>query len=220
MSLSLFYCAVMQDAPRMVVGLGNPGKEYAKTRHNVGFAILDRIAEKEGLLFKSERKWKVHLASLPGGVMLLKPQTYMNLSGQAAAAVARFFKIEPEQILVVYDDVAFPLGTLKFRMKGSAGGHNGIRSLISDMGTSDFPRLKVGIGGAEGRSMTGHVLGTFREDEHETLENTLATAMEAVQLALSHGVAHAANAVNANNQTKTKSEPQIRKPDRPEHNGK
>ena len=149
----------------------------------------------------------------------MKPQTYMNLSGRSVAAAVRFYKWDPAQVLVVYDDVAFPLGTLKFRMKGSAGGHNGMRSLIADLGSSEFPRLKIGIGGAEERSMTGHLLGKFREEERETVENTLASAVEAVQLALSQGVVRAANAVNAVNQPNIKREPEIRKPDRPEHHG-
>lgn len=211
----------MQDGLKLIVGLGNPGKEYVGTRHNVGFETLDLLAEKAGVIFKSERKWKAHVAPLPGSVLLMKPQTYMNLSGRSVAAALRFYKISPEQILVVYDDVAFPLGTLKFRMKGSAGGHNGIKSLITDLGTSEFPRLKVGIGGAEGKTMTGHVLGKFREEEREAVENTLATAVEAVQLALSQGVERAANSINATNQPKNQSnsEPEIRKPDRPEHDG-
>ena len=107
----------------MVVGLGNPGKEYVGTRHNVGFEVLERLAAREGAVFKSERKWKAHVARLADGVMLVKPVTYMNLSGWAVAAAAGFYKIVPEEILVVHDDVALPLGQLRFRMTGGAGGH-------------------------------------------------------------------------------------------------
>ena len=215
----LSYGAVMQDGLRMVVGLGNPGKDYVGTRHNVGFEVLDHLAEGAELTFKSERKWKAHVATLPGSVILLKPQTYMNLSGRAVSAAMRFYKMTPEQILVVYDDVAFPLGTLKFRMSGSAGGHNGLRSMIADLGSSEFPRLKFGIGAAEGRDLSDYVLGKFREEEREVVQNTLATAVQAVQLALSQGVARAANTINESNKTTKKSEPEIRKPDRPEHDG-
>ena len=201
----------------MVVGLGNPGQEYQRTRHNVGFEVLDRLATAGGVEFKRDLKWKAEAAKLPSGVWLLKPQTFMNLSGRAVGTAARFFKIPPEAILVVYDDVAFGLGTVKFRRTGGPGGHNGIRSLISELGTEEFPRLKVGIGAAGGKSMTGHVLGRFREDEQEALQMGLARALDAVQLALSHGVARAANAVNTQNKPSKQSEPEVREPDRPEH---
>ena len=201
----------------MVVGLGNPGRDYQGTRHNVGFEVLDRLAASAGVEFKRDLKWKAEAAKLPCGTWLLKPQTFMNLSGRAAATAARFFKIPPEAILVVYDDVAFPLGTVKFRRKGGPGGHNGIRSLIQELGSEEFPRLKVGIGGTEGNSMTGHVLGRCRAEEREPLQNALARAVDAVQLGLWHGVARAANAVNTQNKPSKNSEPEVREPDRPEH---
>lgn len=180
----------------MIVGLGNPGKEYAGTRHNVGFEVLDRLAERDGASFRSERKWKAHVAKLSGGALLVKPMTFMNLSGRAVAGAAGFFKIGAGEILVVHDDAALPLGQLRFRMTGGAGGHNGIKSLIMDLGTPEFPRLKIGIGGVPGEKMTGHVLGRFRAEEREEAEKALARAVEAVQVALTEGVSTGANTFN------------------------
>lgn len=180
----------------MVVGLGNPGREYNGTRHNVGFDVLDRLAEREGVTFKSERQWKAHVAKLPGGVMLVKPVTYMNLSGRAVLAAAGFYKIAAGEILVVHDEAALPLGQLRFRLTGGAGGHNGLKSLILDLGSREFPRLKIGIGGVPGDRMTGHVLGRFREEEHEEVEKALARAVEAVHVALTEGVGTGANTFN------------------------
>ena len=125
--------------------------------------------------------------------MLVKPQTFMNLSGRAIRQLLTFYKWPPEQMLVIYDDAALPLGTLRFREKGSAGGHNGIKSLSNTSAPTPFPRLKIGIGGSQPGNMVGHVLGKFSPDERPLLENTLATALEAVQLARSQGIAVAAN---------------------------
>ena len=179
---------------QLIVGLGNPGRQYEDTRHNIGFMVLDRLAAASGVVFQSSPKWQCHLAKLPGsGTLLLKPQTFMNLSGRAIRQVLAFHKWPPESMLVVYDDAALPLGTLRFREKGSAGGHNGIKSILEHLGTDAFPRLKIGIGGSQPGNMVGHVLGKFSPDERPLLENTLATALEAVQLARSQGIAAAAN---------------------------
>ena len=200
---------------RLIVGLGNPGLKYAGTRHNVGFMVLDRLAAASGVEFESKPRWQAHVAKCPDGVVLLKPQTFMNLSGRSVRQVLAFHKWEPGEVLVVYDDVALPLGRLRLREKGSAGGHNGVRSMIEHLGTEAFPRLKVGIGGADPGGMTGHVLGAFREDEKETLENTLARAEAAVQLALSQGFADAANTYNAPSPAPEPQDhdPQLRRPD-------
>ena len=187
---------------QLIVGLGNPGRHYEATRHNIGFMVLDRLAAQAGAPFESKPKWQSHVAKLPGsGVMLVKPQSFMNLSGRPVRQITAFHKWTPENVLVVYDDVALPLGKLRFREKGSAGGHNGIKSLIEHLGGDNFPRLKVGIGSSEPGNMTGHVLGNFREEERELLENTLARAVAAVQLALSQGLAPAANFYNSSNGT-------------------
>jgi PTH1 family peptidyl-tRNA hydrolase len=179
---------------KIIVGLGNPGRQYEETRHNVGFMLLDRLAAASGAPFQSVPKWQCHMAKLPdSGTLLLKPQTFMNLSGRAIRQVLAFHKWPPESMLVIYDDAALPLGTLRFREKGSAGGHNGIKSILEHLGTDVFPRLKIGIGSSEPGNMTGHVLGKFSPDERPLLENTLATALDAVQLAHSQGLATAAN---------------------------
>ena len=203
---------------QLIVGLGNPGRQYEETRHNVGFMVLDRLAAASGAVFQSVPKWQCHLAKLPGsGTLLLKPQTFMNLSGRAIRQVLAFHKWPPESMLVIYDDAALPLGTLRFREKGSAGGHNGIKSMIEHLGTDVFPRLKIGIGSSAPGNMTGHVLGKFSTDERPLLENTLATALDAVQLARSQGIAAAANRYHTriqSTQTQT-DEPQIPGPDCP-----
>jgi len=189
---------------KLVIGLGNPGQKYEQTRHNIGFLVVDRLARIYGAQMANHLKWRAHLAKVPGSnAMIMKPQTFMNESGQSVGAALRFYKWQPEQVLVVYDDVSLPFGSLRFRMAGSAGGHNGIRSMISHLGSDQFPRLKLGIGNAgqeektkAGASLTGHVLGNFSVDEQNQLENTLATAAEAVQFALSEGVESAANSFN------------------------
>ena len=202
----------------LIVGLGNPGKQYEETRHNVGFMLLDRLAAASGAVFQTAPKWQSHLAKVPGsGTILLKPQTFMNLSGRAIQQILSFHKWSPEQMLVIYDDVALPLGTLRFREKGSAGGHNGIKSILQNLGNDTFPRLKIGIGGSQPGEMVGHVLGKFSPDERPLLENTLATALEAVQLARSQGIATAANRYHTrtNPIPSQSDESQIPRPDRP-----
>jgi PTH1 family peptidyl-tRNA hydrolase len=202
----------------LIVGLGNPGRQYEDTRHNIGFMVLDRLALASGVAFQSSPKWQCHLAKLPdGGTLLVKPQTFMNLSGRAIRQILSFHKWLPENMLVVYDDAALPLGTLRFREKGSAGGHNGIKSILEHLGTDAFPRLKIGIGESQPGNMVGHVLGKFSPDERSLLENTLATALEAVQLARSQGIATAANRYHTRIQSPQShtDESQIPRPDRP-----
>ncbi len=202
----------------LIIGLGNPGRQYEETRHNVGFMVLDRLAAACGAPFQSSPKWQSHLAKLPDtGTLLLKPQTFMNLSGRAVRQILSFHTWQPGNILVIYDDAALPLGTRRFREKGSAGGHNGIKSLIEHLGTDSFPRLKVGIGSSQPGNMVGHVLGKFSPDERPLLENTLATALEAVQLARSQGIAAAANRYHTRIQSPQPhtDESQIPRPDRP-----
>ena len=204
----------------LVVGLGNPGRQYEGTRHNVGFMLLDRMAEADGAVFKSEPKFQAHFTKLSDGTILMKPQTFMNLSGRSVRQFLSFFKLPLENVLVVYDDVALPLGHLRFREKGSAGGHNGIKSLIEHLGGDGFPRLKMGIGAARPGEMTGHVLGKFAPDEHDELENMLATALEAVQFSRSQGIALASNRFNTPKSKPTpnkEDEPQIRRSDCPDN---
>ena len=184
---------------RLIVGLGNPGGEYAETRHNIGFMVLDRLAARAGAVFKAEKKWRALVASTGNG-WLCKPQTYMNLSGESVSALGHFYKIEPSQVLVVLDDLALPLGRLRLREKGSAGGHNGLRSLIEHLGTNEIPRLRVGIGAALGETV-GHVLGRFSPAERPVVEESVDRAAEAVEFALSHDFPAAMNRYNQNPST-------------------
>ena len=209
----------------LIVGLGNPGRQYEDTRHNVGFMLLDKMAAADGAVFKTEPKFQAHFTKLSDNTMLMKPQTFMNLSGRSVRQFLAFYKLPLEKVLVVYDDVALPLGHLRFREKGSAGGHNGIKSMIEHLGGDGFPRLKMGIGAAKPGEMTGHVLGKFAPDERECLENMLATGAEAVQFSRSQGIALASNRFNTprnntppNQPTENKEdEPQIRRSDCPDN---
>ena len=182
---------------RLVVGLGNPGQKYEGTRHNVGFDLVDRLASGHHLDWKSERRFKAHIARKGTALIFAKPQTFMNLSGISVSGLARFYKVKPEQILVVYDDVDLPIGRIRFRVSGSAGGHNGMKSIIQSLGGNRFPRLKIGIGASGGRGqMIGHVLGRFDSEEREEIEKSLELASDAVNCALSHGLDAAMNRFN------------------------
>lgn len=187
------------QVPRLIIGLGNPGKTYEDTRHNVGFMVLDLLASRLGTSFSLEKRWNALVAKFSGG-WLLKPQTFMNASGQAVQAAARFFKIAPGESLVIYDDVDLPLGTLRIRPQGSAGGHNGMKSIIASLGTEAFPRLKIGIAGGDGRPlgerMTGHVLGKFHLEEKGALADVLGRSSDAVLEALRGGLESAMNMFN------------------------
>lgn len=179
---------------RLVAGLGNPGGEYAGTRHNIGFAILDELARRHGCVFEKDARSRSLLARWED-VFLLKPQTWMNLSGEAVGAVCRFFKIAPEQVLVVYDDAALPLGRLRLRPQGSAGGHNGLASIIQHLGTDAVPRLRAGIGAPTG-TLHDHVLSRFRAEEQPLVEKMLGRAADAVQTVKLDGLAAAMNSYN------------------------
>ena len=185
------------DGPtfRLLVGLGNPGREYSGTRHNVGFMVLDRLAAASGATFRADKKWQAD-AVLANGVWLLKPQTYMNLSGESVSALVRFYQIEPARVLVVLDDMALPLGRLRIRERGSHGGHNGLRSILEHLGTQDVPRLRVGIGSSDPGEATGHVLGRFAVDERPLVEQSLDRAVEAVRFAQENDLPSAMNKFN------------------------
>ncbi len=183
----------------LIVGLGNPGRQYAGTRHNAGFHVVDRLAAAGGLHFDEQRS---HAMLARGrieevGVALLKPQTYMNLSGEAAGAVARFFKVPPERTLVIFDDLDLPLGALRLREQGGAGGHRGMASVIAHLGTRDFPRIRVGIGRPAGQMPPeAYVLQDFSTDEKSLMEQTYERAVEAVRVTLREGFQMAMNRFN------------------------
>ena len=179
---------------RLIVGLGNPGREYEQTRHNVGFMVLDKLAARSGAPWRMEKKWKAQVADC-GGVIGCKPTSYMNLSGNPVNGVAQFYKVLPAEMLVVYDDLALPLGKLRFRPNGSAGGHNGMQSLIDQLGTQEIPRLRIGIGEATG-GMVGHVLGRFGSEELPELEAALDQAVDAIAFAQNRGLQAAMNHFN------------------------
>lgn len=185
--------------PRLIIGLGNPGIEYRDTRHNIGFMVVDEMARASGASFVEEKRWNGWLAKTPQAI-LLKPSTFMNNSGRSVRAVSQFFKIAVEEMLVVYDDVDLVLGRLRMRLAGSAGGHNGLKSMIRELGSDAFPRLKLGIASPSGRPagdrLSGHVLGKFREEERTELAIMLQRATDAVRLACQSGMEAAMNQFN------------------------
>ena len=193
----------MDETIKIIVGLGNPGREYAETRHNVGFMVLDRLASRLGAVWKADKARKAELAAGPG-VLLVKPQTYMNASGESVGPLMRYFKFTPGQVFVVYDDISFPVGAMRLRAGGSAGGHNGMKSLIAHLGTEKFPRLRVGIGVPGQKNMIGHVLGKFTPEERSLLEETLSKAEEAAFVTLKEGFQAAANRFNVKKEKKEK----------------
>jgi PTH1 family peptidyl-tRNA hydrolase len=194
------------SALQLLVGLGNPGDKYAGTRHNVGFMALDRLAAASGVSFRQQGSLHAQMAEVGQGqarLRLLKPQTFMNDSGRSIRAALDWFSLQPQQLLVVVDDMDLPLGRLRLRASGSAGGHNGLRSTISHLGTQDFPRLRIGIGApaadpSERRARTvGHVLGRFAPAEMPLLEAVLAEVEAGIGVIQRLGIERAGNRLNS-----------------------
>lgn len=180
---------------RLLAGLGNPGPEYYATRHNVGFMVLDRLAQQEGLGFSAASKWEC-LWTRWNEVILMKPMTYMNRSGDSIAGVLRYFRIEPRELLVVVDDVALPLGRLRLRSSGSDGGHNGLGSTIAHLG-ENFPRLRIGVGAAADQAdLVDHVLSSFSKTESAVIDRSVERATEAIRKVVDDGVETAMNLFN------------------------
>ena len=170
---------------KLIVGLGNIGKEYEGTRHNIGFMVADELAKRWGITtWKNERSAMCAEYRIPEKVFLIKPTTYMNLSGEAVGAYANFYNIDPEDIAVIQDDLDLPCGKLRIRRKGSAGGHNGIKSIQQHLGTGDFPRFKIGIGHPErnASAVIGHVLHRFGKEEQPLIEEAVKQMADAVEL--------------------------------------
>ena len=190
---------------RLVVGLGNPGQRYAGTRHNVGFMALELLAKSEGVRFKSMAKLQGELAEVGFGsdrLRLLMPQTFMNESGRSIRAALDWFDLSADQVLVLVDDMDLPLGRLRIRAKGSAGGHNGLKSTIQHLGTQEFARLRIGIG-APGRSAeerkartVSHVLGSFNASEQPLLKDVLDEVLRGLELIQRQGLERAGNRLN------------------------
>jgi peptidyl-tRNA hydrolase, PTH1 family len=180
---------------RLVAGLGNPGAEYAHTRHNIGFMIVDLLAHEAGLNWEKSSKWEAATAKFRGA-LLVKPASYMNRSGHPLHAIAQFFKITPQGILVVLDDFSLPLGRLRIRRSGGPGGHNGLESIIMQFGTEEIPRLRAGIGPAPAEGATDYVLSNFFKEEKDSVRSTINRAAEAVKCAIDKGIVSAMNTFN------------------------
>ena len=182
----------------LIVGLGNPGIQYEGTRHNVGFEVLDLMANQYKISI-SRIKFKGVLGegNIAGEkVILLKPQTYMNCSGESVGEVARFYKVENENIIVVHDDMSLEVGRMRIRAKGSAGGHNGIKSIIAHLSSEEFPRIKVGVGQPKG-DWVSHVLGKFSREEEAVLHKTYEAVMDSIEAIIGNGIDDAMNRFNS-----------------------
>ncbi len=179
--------------PELIVGLGNPEPKYDHTRHNIGFDAVDTLAKAWQMSWKENKRFQglfCEGVSLYGNkIRLLKPLTYMNRSGQAVRAVTDWYKIPSHSVLVIYDDMDLPVGRLRIRLSGSAGGHNGMKSIISHLGSQKFPRLRIGIGKSDGKKQTiSHVLGKFTKDEKVVIEEVLYLSVKAVECSLQEGI--------------------------------
>lgn len=176
---------------KIIVGLGNPGRTYLRTRHNLGFRVVEELAARYGLRF-SKRQFNAEIAdgTVAGvRVLLVKPQTFMNASGEAVAPLAGYYQVPPEDVLAIHDDLDLTPGKLRVRRSGSAGGHRGIASLIERLGTKEFPRVKIGIGHPEGPiEVVDYVLQVFSADEAAVMERTVAEAADAVEVFLKDGL--------------------------------
>ena len=184
----------------LIVGLGNPGKDYAHTRHNAGFRALDVLAGKLGAKVDKGKFQGLYAQANYGGtkLYLLKPQTYMNLSGRSVLQLSAYFNIPPQRIIVLFDDISLEPGRLRVRADGSAGGHNGIKSIIAELGSQDFPRVKIGVGGKAhpDQNLADHVLSGFTALEEKALVSALDRAAEAALCVIDKGVPEAANRYN------------------------
>lgn len=191
--------------PQLIIGLGNPGQKYDHTRHNVGFDAVDRLAASWGIALSEERKFQGVVGSGRGPhgekIHLLKPLTYMNRSGQSVRAVLDWYKLQPESVMVIYDDMDLPLGKLRLRLSGSAGSHNGMKSLVAHLSTQNFPRLRIGIGAPKtpsghDKDTVSHVLGQFAAEEKPLVTAVLNLVTEVTEVCFGRGVEMAMNRYN------------------------
>ena len=208
---------------KIIVGLGNPTDQYKGTRHNIGYMAIDKIAEANQININQHKHKALVGAGFVGSerVLLVKPLTYMNLSGESVRAVADFYKIALEDILIIYDDISLEPGKLRIRKKGSAGGHNGIKSIIQHMGGDSFPRIRVGIGGERhpGMDLADYVLGHFTKEEMVVIDEALEKAEKAAELIMQDDIDSAMNLYNAKKEKKKKEKKKVEKEteDRIEH---
>ena len=181
----------------MIVGLGNPGKDYEKTRHNAGFRALDVLASKLGCKVDKGKFQGLYGQTVNGGkkLYLLKPQTFMNLSGRSVLQLSAYFQVPPQRIIVLFDDISLEPGRLRVRAEGSAGGHNGIKSIIAEIGSQAFPRVKIGVGAKPhpDYDLKDWVLGKFPPEQKENIENALKNTVKAVDELISNGIDSAMN---------------------------
>jgi peptidyl-tRNA hydrolase, PTH1 family len=183
---------------KLIVGLGNPGPEYSETRHNVGFKVADELAKRHQVKFRVSAKWQARTVKVTGGdhdVVLAEPMTFMNLSGWAVRDIAVFYKVAAADLLVMVDDADLPLGKLRIRTGGSAGGHNGLKSIIQELGTEQFPRLRIGVGRQAG-GLKNHVLGRFGIEEREQIENAVTRAADAAEMFVREDIRRVMNKFN------------------------
>ena len=184
----------------LIVGLGNPGREYEKTRHNAGFRALDILADQLGTKVDKLKYQGLYAQVNYEGkkLFLLKPQTYMNLSGRSVLQLSAYFNIPPQRIIVLFDDISLDVGRLRTRADGSAGGHNGIKSIIAELGSQDFPRVKIGVGSKphENADLADWVLSSFSSNEEKALAGALERAADAALCIIDHGVSETANRYN------------------------
>ncbi len=193
---------------KLVFGLGNPGASYERTRHNIGFQVLDILARRHGATFTTHKFRSLAARIRVDGetVLLVKPLTYMNASGEAVGPIVRYYKVPLEDVLVVYDDLDLPFGTLRLRAKGGSGGHKGLKSIIQHLGSEDFPRLRVGIGRPPGRmDPADFVLSPFTASEEEVMAVVREEAADAVELWVKEGTQRAMNVVNARKRVESQS---------------
>jgi PTH1 family peptidyl-tRNA hydrolase len=192
---------------KLIVGLGNPGARYEATRHNVGFQVVDRLAARHGLTWESAPAEALIAKWRPAGALIVKPLTFMNLSGEAVGALARYFRIEIADALVIVDEVQLETGRLRARPSGSAGGHNGLKSIVAGLGTEAFPRLRIGVGRGDGRrDLADHVLAKFDGAEWPIVDEAIGRAVDAAEVFVTEGIVAVMNRFNRKDDTTTESE--------------
>ena len=195
---------------KVIIGLGNPGMKYAGTRHNIGFDTVTALADKYNIKINNKKFNGLIGDGFIGGekVLLVQPQTYMNLSGECVGQIADFFKIEPENLIVICDDINLDTGRLRIRAKGSAGGHNGLKNIIAHLGTEAFPRIRVGVGEkTEGWDLADYVLARFSKDDEPVMREAIKNAVGAVETWISDDIGTAMNRFNINPNPKPKKKP-------------
>jgi PTH1 family peptidyl-tRNA hydrolase len=185
----------------LIVGLGNPGKKYEYTRHNVGFDMIDILGDKYNIDINRRRFKGIYGVGTIGSekIYLLKPETYMNLSGESVREIMEYFHIPIQNVIVVYDDISLEVGKIRIRKKGSAGGHNGIKSIIAHLSTEEFLRIKIGVGSAEKEELVNHVLGTFLKEDREKIEKIFQVSALAIETIIDENCDEAMNKYNGFN---------------------